>query len=928
MARIPLSVVPDTQVISTPPDDYQHIQSSPADFGGLIGQAEQKLGAEGEQAANNVTQIGLAQQQRFNQISGDDAMNQFMDAGDKLTFGVPGDPNSPGLFNLKGSKALEVGPQVVTSLGKLRDQIKNGLQNDAQKLQFDEQSRRYFQYKQGDISRHLSSQADVYGRMVNDSAIQTSAVEAAHNYTSDDAIAHSLANAGSFADKNSGLAALGPAGTPGTVDPNVLEVGRLKARGHVLQETVMNALAVDPNGGGAIRAQQILNTFGSTIDPDLRASLTAHVKGAGEQAGVAGAIDNIWATPPGTAVPSGRPAAPAGPIEPDAKVRADAVRDGLIKRGMDPDTATAFAANSLHESAANPNTGPGDGGASHGLFMWRGDRSTRFQNINGRPVDNAPLDQQLDYVMYELQGPESDAAQKVAQAQGPAAKAAAVSQSYLRPKDVVPEMQRRAATAVQLAGGSDVQGAGGVQGAPAGQAAAGSTHHIPEVFGFEEQKLAQAEQEAARLYPNNPHLQREIVSGVYEKIQRRNLFQQKYEHEVSEARREAGEQIQSNAIKAIHSDPTKFDESTIWQKDQAGNYILKPHEQSGLIAYAEQQLKAHGIEDITEYGPAFTRASNGIFAPEGAPNKINDLSDIIKMGVPGGGLSKRGVDYLTEMWVRSRKNPDVADMERASAHLMANAKTTILFPGAVDSSIALPFALRDPKGEALFNGQFATKWLQGFSEVKKTGDPKKIWDYLSQENLDKMVQGVRSEADKRKARMDASGQLTPADVEKPGTPLPPPPTLRTPDGKPMTRIDPLGWRDALANVPVRGDADRTPWTHAAWAKALTMLAEDPTKENMEEFDARFGIQGFKAEDLLRTMTAPRSVAAPAKGGEADVYDPTSGAMIPAATPVTPAAPAATPLAHAPMATESSNDPTGRTAPRMFRNILPHFGLPP
>ena len=117
---------------------------------------------------------------------------------------------------------------------------------------------------------------------------------------------------------------------------------------------------------------------------------------------------------------------------------------------MDPDTATAFAANALHESAANPNTGPGDGGASQGLFMWNGARNTAFQQMYGHTPQGAPLDEQLDFVMHELNGSESLARDRINQAQGADGKAAQVSEAYLRPKDTVPEMQRRSATALQL----------------------------------------------------------------------------------------------------------------------------------------------------------------------------------------------------------------------------------------------------------------------------------------------------------------------------------------------------------------------------------------------------------------------------------------------------------------------------------------------
>jgi len=164
-----------------------------------------------------------------------------------------------------------------------------------------------------------------------------------------------------------------------------------------------------------------------------------------------GASTGIGVAPGAATTGVAAPAAP-GVIEPDAQARAFAVRDGLIRRGMDPETATAFAANALHESSANPNTGPGDRGASHGLFQWRDDRAARYQQLYGHSPDNAPLDEQLDFVMHELSGPESLAKGRIAAAQGAADKAAEVSAAYLRPKDVQAEMQRRRATAQQLAG--------------------------------------------------------------------------------------------------------------------------------------------------------------------------------------------------------------------------------------------------------------------------------------------------------------------------------------------------------------------------------------------------------------------------------------------------------------------------------------------
>ena len=92
----------------------------------------------------------------------------------------------------------------------------------------------------------------------------------------------------------------------------------------------------------------------------------------------------------------------------DDLTRAAAVRDGLVKRGIPLDSATAFAANALHESRANPFTGAGDAGASHGIFQWNGARLAAFRAANGGQLpEQTNLDKQLDFVVSELHGSES-----------------------------------------------------------------------------------------------------------------------------------------------------------------------------------------------------------------------------------------------------------------------------------------------------------------------------------------------------------------------------------------------------------------------------------------------------------------------------------------------------------------------------------------
>lgn len=208
----------------------------------------------------------------------------------------------------------------------------------------------------------------------------------------------------------------------------------------------------------------LLNAVGS-FGTGLNSFAGAAIKDEADKADKATAASLLNATPPPTA-PTVAPAPPpqSTPVPYNAALhgnaldaatidRAKAVYDGLIARGMDPETATGFAANAVQESRAMPNTGAGDMGASHGLMQWRADRLDNYVRMFGHAPEKGDLNEQLDFVMHELSGPEAGAWQNIqAAANDPAARAGAVSRFFERPKDTLAEISRRGFIANQLAG--------------------------------------------------------------------------------------------------------------------------------------------------------------------------------------------------------------------------------------------------------------------------------------------------------------------------------------------------------------------------------------------------------------------------------------------------------------------------------------------
>jgi len=69
MARFAFDAVPEVAPTGAPGNDYEHIQANPEEFGGLIAQGEQKLGAGTEAAAAAGLNYFTAKQQLTNEIS-------------------------------------------------------------------------------------------------------------------------------------------------------------------------------------------------------------------------------------------------------------------------------------------------------------------------------------------------------------------------------------------------------------------------------------------------------------------------------------------------------------------------------------------------------------------------------------------------------------------------------------------------------------------------------------------------------------------------------------------------------------------------------------------------------------------------------------------------------------------------------------------
>jgi hypothetical protein len=118
------------------------------------------------------------------------------------------------------------------------------------------------------------------------------------------------------------------------------------------------------------------------------------------------------------------------------------VVDGLVSRGMAPHIAEGFAMNFKDESAFNP-TAVGDGGNAYGLAQWNGPRKRALENFAasvGGDVSDPEV--QMDFLMYELGGPESEAWQKIQNAKTAGEAAAIIVSEFERPAKVHEDRRR------------------------------------------------------------------------------------------------------------------------------------------------------------------------------------------------------------------------------------------------------------------------------------------------------------------------------------------------------------------------------------------------------------------------------------------------------------------------------------------------------
>jgi hypothetical protein len=124
--------------------------------------------------------------------------------------------------------------------------------------------------------------------------------------------------------------------------------------------------------------------------------------------------------------------------------------DFFTQQGWSPEQAAGLVANLQAESGQNLNPGAANPSEqAYGIAQWRGSRQRDFAKEMGKPLQGSSLQDQLEFVQWELNNTESRAARALKSARTAEDAAAIVDQYYERSSGQA--RQKRMAMAAALA---------------------------------------------------------------------------------------------------------------------------------------------------------------------------------------------------------------------------------------------------------------------------------------------------------------------------------------------------------------------------------------------------------------------------------------------------------------------------------------------
>jgi hypothetical protein len=342
-------VTPETAAPSARGARFE-IQATPAAFGGLIAGATQAFGQDLSTASNQLAQAAIQRQELHNSIVSAGATNDYVLGETKLLFGDPSRPDDKGYMGSQGQAAGTASFNTLwQNMQNLRNNLRMGLENDRQRLQFDQETRRQQAFSLGWAGRHFDQEQRV-AAIELDKANQTN--ETLNQWQAAIAGDEAAFNASVTSQITSRFKLLDSQGAdPAQYRSNASEI----FQGNVI--TKAEALeTIDPP-----RALHFLESHqGLVFEKNKYDELHGRLQAKGEEAGVAAYLDRKLGLPT-----SGSAYIPGA----DSGNTATEVRDILSKRGWPEAPIEGAIANGRAESELQP-WGATGGAGEQGIWQF------------------------------------------------------------------------------------------------------------------------------------------------------------------------------------------------------------------------------------------------------------------------------------------------------------------------------------------------------------------------------------------------------------------------------------------------------------------------------------------------------------------------------------------------------------------------------
>ena len=609
MARNDYTGVPDVEPQLGAANDYEHIETSPGNFGGQVGQATEQAGAD------------LFKLQGFyDETAANESLNNYLQSAQSIMNGqpgktVPGPDGQPGpdmgFLGLRGANAMSALQPASEALDEAATEQRSGLKTLVAQKQFDADSRRYRAQFLNEMSTHAREQQFTWMADTNATAGTVALNGVGAQPLNDATVADATERVRQAYVRNAQLKGEDPAGAILKADQDVALarirslVGSDNPNDRAAAQTILDQsshiLASLPNYDGIVR-QVKGAVVEATLDPTVDNLVSGALSGA-HGAGIAGPLPS--------------PSADAQLDAPD-RTRGQSTVQFYQSKGWSAAAGAGIAANLYAESGISPNpSGSNDGGAAYGAFQAHDAYQRSFQEHMGKPIQGSSLQDQEEFLHWDLtQGPDKAVGDQLKNAQTPEEAARIFMTGIERPKDQSPQaIADRSAVARQIAGGTFAP----APGAPQGAAQSGGMSVADRLENDKPTLIANARTALEAKFPNQP----DIVDRGVEKFERQlnvQITQQDQQylvdtHVVQSAMDQAKPTSEQDLI-ALSPQVAQA-----WQ----ANADREPACRSRRAACSD--ANARGL--ATQFGTQFKGYLDRVLAPDGDPTRIKDPSGLV-----------------------------------------------------------------------------------------------------------------------------------------------------------------------------------------------------------------------------------------------------------------------------------------------------------